>query len=680
MNDRDYIPRSELQKLFPIVICLDEALNIVYASERLHDYMPKLADGPRLSDVFNVRRPPGRLDTFDDAVKALDALCLMTARDGKFAVRGQILRTRYENEAVICFCGAPWLYWMARKCPEIKLGLRDFAPSDVQLDQVFLISSQKQMVDDLEKLNSELAEAKRHLEKSNKANNRFFAQMSHEMRTPLNGVVSALALLEANPLDDGQHKLVSLARGSSKNLMEVINYVLDLSKMELAYEEPKVSFVLADLVRSTLEVVAARASEQSLALTVRLAEALPYSVLGSPSRVQQCLLNLIMNAIKFTATGEILVSVDKMARLGSNCTLRFTVTDTGIGISKDDQEQIFDPFWTTGSGVDTRAAQGTGLGLDIFRRNVAYLGGQLGLKSELGKGSSFWFELPVAIDEDLGEKLEPIAADGIQVNLSGHVLLVDDNETNRLLGGMILETMGLKVTSVPGGVAALEVVQTIAPDLVLMDIHMPDIDGIETTRRIRQLKTTDQLPVVALTALAYHGEKEACLNAGMNGYLTKPIEPEVLAAELSQWLGNNTAVVQGSDKKDKTNLVRGVSVLDRAVLQKMTQQIGSQNVQIVLGKVLTEAGQRWGELQVAEQECDNLGLHRLAHSLSGIYRSVGLIPVADRMSDIVSTLRADVALESGWLESLAPLQSDSLSALSVEKASLADAAKQNRLE
>lgn len=675
MNDGAYIPRSELQRLFPIVICLDEALNIAYASERLHYYQPKVADGPRLSDVFNVRRPPGRLDTFDDAVQALDSLCLMTAKDGKFAVRGQILRTWYADEEVLCFCGAPWLYWMARKCPEIKLGLSDFAPSDVQLDQVFLISSQQQMVNDLEKLNTELAEAKRHLEKSNKANNRFFAQMSHEMRTPLNGVVSALALLEANPLDDGQHKLVSLARGSSKNLMEVINYVLDLSKMELAYEEPKVSFVLEDLVRRTLEVVAARASEQSLALTARLAQNLPYSVLGSPSRVQQCLLNLIMNAIKFTATGEILVSVDEITSVGDNCTLRFTVTDTGIGISQDDQQQIFEPFWSTDSGVDTGAGQGTGLGLDIFRRNVAYLGGQLGLKSELDKGSSFWFELPVLIDEALAEKSEPIADDGIQVNLSGHVLLVDDNETNRILGGMILETMGLKVTLVSGGIAALEVVRTISPDLVLMDIHMPDIDGIETTRRIRKLKTADQLPVVALTALAYEGEKEACLNAGMNEYFTKPIEPEVLAVKLSQWLGKNTSEAQSPDKKDNTRLIQGSLVLDRSVLQKMTQQIGSQNVQIVLSKVLMEAGQRWDELQIADQECDISALHRLAHSLSGIYRSVGLIPIADRMSDIVSTLRTDVALESGWLESLAPLQSDSLSALSVEKISLADAAE-----
>ena len=679
MNEWAYIPRSELKRLFPIVICLDESLNIVYASDRLHHYMPEVADRPRLPDLFEVQRP-GSLETFDDALRALDSLCLMTAKNGKFAVRGQMLRTQYADEQVLCFCGAPWLYWMARKCPEVKLGLSDFSPSDVQLDQLFFISTEKQMVADLEKLNSELTDAKDHLEKANRANHRFFAQMSHEMRTPLNGVVSALALLQANPLDDDQEQLVSLARGSSKNLMEVINYVLDLSKIELANEEPMSSFVLADMVRTTLEVVMAKAREKSLALKVRLAHDLPWSVSSSPPpRLRQCLLNLVMNAIKFTKAGEVIVSVDKVASAGDSCTLRFTVTDTGIGMPLDQQEQVFEPFWTTQSGTGARVGKGTGLGLDIFRRNIAYLGGKQGLRSEPGQGSSFWFELPVVIDDAVGDKseLEAMAAEAEQVRLAGHVLLVDDNETNLLLGGMILETMELKVTPVSGGVAALEAVRTTAFDLVLMDIHMPDIDGIEATKQIRQLKDADELPVVALTALADDGEKEACLNAGMNGYLTKPIVPEVLALELVIWLGNKAFEESSLDKKDNFGLVQMDSVLDPAVLQKMTRQIGSKNVQIVLSKVLMEAEQRWGELQAAKEEHDESALQRHAHSLSGIFRSVGLMPAADLLSDIVSTVRAGGVLESRWLVSLAPLLSDSLSALAVEKANLADAAEQD---
>ena len=233
MNGRAGIPWSELRRLFSVVICFDESMRIIHASDTVHNYLPEVKDGPAMGEVFEVLRP-GKLKTFSDALASLESLCLMTATNGRFAIRGQLLPTIYDNQKVMCLCGAPWLFWMSSNCPDIRLSLGDFAAQDVQLDQLFFMTTEKRMVADLENLNTELTEAKDGLEEAHDAQRRFFAQMSHEMRTPLNGVVSALSLLEANSLEDRQRQLVGLAQSSSRNLMDVINYVLDLSKLELA--------------------------------------------------------------------------------------------------------------------------------------------------------------------------------------------------------------------------------------------------------------------------------------------------------------------------------------------------------------------------------------------------------------------------------------------------------------
>ena len=538
MNEWADISWSALQRLFSVVICLDESMRIIYASETVHNCLPEVKDKPLLRDAFNVLRP-SKLNTFSDAISSLEALCLMTAVNGRFAIRGQLLPTRFENQEAVCLCGAPWLLWMSTNCPEIRLSLSDFAPQDVQLDQLFYMTTEKQMVDDLENLNRELLEAKNTLQETNSAQRSFFTQMSHEIRTPLNGVVSALSLLEANSLDDRQDQLVGLAKSSSRNLMDVINYVLDLSKLEVAGEDGIGVFNLHELLRSTIDILSAKAREKSLEFTLELAPNIPQNCSGNAPRLRQILLNLLMNAIKFTEHGSVILRVDTVPDETSECALKFSVVDTGIGIAEDIQQNIFEPFWSLQAVAIDHPDAGTGLGLDIVRRLVEHDGGEVGVVSEPGVGSTFWFDFTV-VPETAAMIGDSSAGSSVVVDsrfdLTGSVLLVDDNQTNLLLGTMILESMGIDVSTAENGTEAVAAALQENYDLVLMDIHMPDFDGIEATRQIRKVKNKESLPIVALTALAYDDEKESCLDSGMNGYLAKPIVRQALAEELGRWL------------------------------------------------------------------------------------------------------------------------------------------------
>ncbi|MEH6580746.1 MAG: response regulator [Halioglobus sp.] len=669
MIGRADIPWRELQRLFSVVIYFDESMRIVYASDTVQKYLPEVKGNPLLGEVFQVLRPRG-LEVFSDALASFDSLCLMTANNGRFAIRGQLVSTTYLNQKVMCLCGAPWLFWMSSNCPDIRLSLSDFAAQDVQLDQLFFMTTEKQMVADLENLNTELTEAKGRLEEAHSAQHRFFAQMSHEMRTPLNGVVSALSLLETNPLEDKQRQLVGLAQSSSRNLMDVINYVLDLSKLELVGEDEKTVFDLPELIRSTMDILGAKAREKSLDLTLEIDPNIPLHCKCNAPRLRQTLLNLMMNAIKFTDMGSVTIRAVKVDSEAPGCMLKFSIIDTGIGIASDIRQLIFEPFWSMHPGGGGHPDTGTGLGLDIVRRNVEHVGGEVGLISELGAGSTFWFDWPTVAESVVTVARSargPSAMIDANVRLSGRILLVDDNQTNLLLGTMIMESMGVEVSTATNGAEAVAAALQEDYDLVLMDIHMPDFDGIEATRRIRKVKDKQDLPIVALTALAYEKEKEVCMASGMNSYLTKPIVKQALAEELGNWLGSDAQsalpdAVEGQGH-DSGETLAAAEPLDQAVLEELRRQIGPDNLQTVLTKVLSEAAQRWEDLTAAQSSDDYAAIQRHVHSLSSIFRSVGLMRAGDMLASIEVQLRAGAKLDVGWIEGLEKTKTDSLKAL-----------------
>ena len=259
MNSVEAAYFKTLLELFSVVMVLDRGLKIVFASDTLHRHVSGLSDLPSLSTVFQLERPRS-VDTYQGILERLDSLFLMTSTDGSFAIRGQFIHGTESERDYLVFCGAPWLHWINTNQRQVKLGLRDFSHQDVQLDQLLYMATESNMVADLERLNTELTQAKEEVERAQAARNAFFAQMSHELRTPLNGVVSALALMRDQSLDGRAEELLALAQKSSGNMLEVINYVLDIAKLESQeLDTSEVDFDLPELVESVVDIVRPRA-------------------------------------------------------------------------------------------------------------------------------------------------------------------------------------------------------------------------------------------------------------------------------------------------------------------------------------------------------------------------------------------------------------------------------------
>ncbi len=617
---------DDLRSLFSVFMVMDRDLTIVHGSDVLVRHMPVITEQPVLAQVFDLKRPSS-VNSFEEATRYLDSLYLLVSCDQSFAIRGQMIIRQIEGQDFLVFCGAPWLSWLINHRPELKLTLKDFSPQDVQFDQLFYMTTEKRMVEDLEQLNEELRGAKEEAEAAQNVKNAFFAQMSHEMRTPLNGVVSALALMQEQNVSGMAGELLDLAKKSSVNLMQVINYVLDISKLESFDAQPEsLEFDLPELIASVVDIVRPRALEKKLELRCRIAPGLSSTYFGDAARLRQALLNLAINAIKFTDAG--IVSIDVVETSLEGNTLRFEVTDTGDGISEQDRKSIFEPFSTPKHSSSDE--QGTGLGLNIAKRNVESMGGTIGFSSTRGVGSTFWAELPFpAIISPAASPSELAAPLDETVKFSGRVLLVDDNETNLMLGTMILEGMGVTVIPASSGEEAVGIATTSSLDLVLMDISMPGIDGYEATRKIREQLSTQALPVIALTAYASSIEQKKSVSCGMNDYFTKPIEPEKLVSVLESWLRRRDP----QETEDSVQVVPEFETpqVDQKVLDDLLQQIGKDSVIRVITKFLDEATRRWLALESASNGAD---LAREAHTLASTCRSFGLPAVADKLSDI----------------------------------------------
>jgi signal transduction histidine kinase/CheY-like chemotaxis protein/HPt (histidine-containing phosphotransfer) domain-containing protein len=660
---------DEVQRLFTLVAQIDSEGTLVRASPLLNRKCRLNDTGPiKFFDYFKFKRPTLFDGSLASAREAIGELFLGFSEESGFAIRGQVLDYSDMGLEGLCFVGVPWLWWIEENTADSNLTMSDFPVHDVQMDQLFFMSTQQSMVEDLQALNVQLKSAKQDVERANEARQKYFHHVSHEMRTSLNGVISAISLMGDFKLDGKLREYSSLASKSADRLLEVINFTLETASLESHMDEAdNEPFRLDNLVDECLLLARSRSLEKGLELRRSGQRAFTKIYTGRLKLLRQVLGNLLSNAVKFSDSGVITLGASTVRSSGRKEDLiEFAVTDRGPGIPADVIDKLFDPF-TTGLSLETQHSQGTGLGLSIVKRFVEAMGGDVRVESSVGQGTIFCVTIPLS----LAAQGDPLACHGDITpaafdEFSGAVLLIQDHKISRQLNQKLLESLGLSVIMTGSGEEGARLIGSDCGefDLIVIDTQVQDLDAYEAALRICEIPGAVAIPILALadhvdprdrlnteqasivevlaeplsvenlrTALLAHLPATAVVSrADLTGDLTSSREaPENLESVLP---GEEGAIldkeIQGMTESNKPNvcdddsLPRDDIAFDSRPIDRLVREVGIGVLDTLVEKFLGESTDRWESLRKAMADQERNIIIREAHTLGSACLTFGL--------------------------------------------------------
>ena len=623
-----------LSELFTVLIEISED----GATRRVSPFVEARLDSSgetvfRFFEDLQFKRPARFRGGPKEALATPGRLYLAFSEQLRLAVRGQIIASDMERGGIL-FVGVPWMAWMNEKYPESEPQFDDFPVHDSQMDQLLLLSSQQKMLEDLQNLNSDLEGAKLEVERQGEVRQQFFNRVSHEVRTPLMGVSSALTLLSDKIQDEQALDLLSMAEASMDRATEVINFALgDAANNKSGAEQFKVATDLRHLGKSLSKLFMATATEKGLTLSVTVSDDVRAQYWCADLLLKEVLINLLSNAVKFTEEGtvDLKVAVSK-STVEADQEVTFQVADSGPGIPRSLRRQVFSPF-ETGVSSATQGPVGTGLGLSMSEAHVQTMGGSITVGESESGGALFTVTLPLVpcVNAD------PIdgSAEAAQIStFDKRLLLLDDSITNLTLNAQLLRSLGFDVTTAMTGGEAIKLAeQTNAPfDVALLDINLPDMTGYEVAERMGKLPQCANTTLLALSAYSQEEEKQKALLSGMVGFITKPFKRDAIAAEFDNLFDVHIETPQSEALAKQAAPL----IFDPSQSDEMCSLLGADVVRGLLDSLRNEGHENLATLEVAAKEHSVEDGERAAHTLKSSSRALGLLALSESMASIES--------------------------------------------